>query len=427
MFFGDIMLDIVNKVVWFFTTFFILFSGLFYSFKLKGIQFRFISMIRSIFKSNGSVSAFGLLMTSLAGRIGVGSIAGVALSIYVGGAGSIFWMWVSTFLCAVVTYAESVLGVKYKVKNGDSYRGGPSYYIRDGIGNKILGGVYAVLMIVSYIGCFLSIQSNTITKSLVDIMPISPYVVGIIIVVITFFCICGGFKKIVRVSEKLVPVMTFIYVGTAIIIFAFNLNDMLNLFLSIFKSAFNFKSIFGGFIPMFIIGIQRGIFSNEAGLGTSSIVASSTSSDDYKRQGMIQMFGIYITTLIICTSTAIILLSSDYYLLNIDDVNGIELALYAFKYHFGNVGIYIMVVSILLFSFSTVLTGYYYGESCLEYFFDKPSVKYIYILRIVTLLILFLGCIISSTFLWLFVDVLVGIIVIINLYAIWQLRNDLIN
>jgi len=176
---------------------------------------------------------------------------------------------------------------------------------------------------------------------------------------------------------------------------------------------------------MFIIGIQRGVFSNEAGLGTSSIVASSTSNDDYKRQGMIQMFGIYITTLIICTSTAIILLSSDYYLLNIDDINGIELALHAFKYHFGNIGIYIMVISVLLFSFSTVLTGYYYGESCLEYFFDKPNIKCIYILRGVTLLILFLGCIVSSAFLWSFVDILVGIIVIINLYAIWKLRNDL--
>lgn len=425
MFFGDIMLDNINKFVWFFTTFLLVFIGFFYSFSLKGIQFKFISMIRSIFKNNGNISAFGLLMTSLAGRIGVGSIAGVALSIYIGGQGSIFWMWISTFLCAVITYVETVLGVKYKTKVGDSYYGGPAYYIRDGLGNKMLGGIYAVLMIVSYIGCFLSIQSNTITKSLIDIMPISPYVVGLIIVVVTFFSICGGFKKIVGISEKLVPFMAFIYIGSALFVFVSNLSYMPHIFYSIIKDAFNFKSLLGGFIPVFIIGIQRGIFSNEAGLGTSSIVASTSSSDDYKRQGLIQMFGIYITTLIICTSTAIILLSSDYYLVNVSDVNGIELALYAFKYHFGNIGIYIMVISILLFSFSTILTGYYYGESCLKYFFNTLSNKCIYILRCLTLLILFLGCIISSSFLWSFVDILVGIIVIINLYSIWKLRNQL--
>lgn len=422
MFFGDIMLDFINKFVWFFATFFIGFIGFFYSFKLKGLQFRFIPMFKSIFSNNGNISSFGLLMTSLAGRIGVGSIAGVALSIYIGGRGSIFWMWISTFLCAVITYVETVLGVKYKVKIGDSYYGGPAYYIKDGLNNKILGAIYAILMIVSYIGCFLSIQSNTITKSLVDIMPISPYVVGLIIVVITFFSICGGFRNIVSISEKLVPFMAFIYIGSAIIVLVLNINSIPYLFSSIVKDAFNFKSLLGGFVPMFIIGIQRGIFSNEAGLGTSSIVASSSSSNDYKRQGFIQMFGIYITTLIICTSTAVILLCSDYYLVNVNDVNGIELALYAFKYHFGNLGIYIMVVSILLFSFSTILTGYYYGESCLKYFLNSISNKYIYILRILTLLILFLGCIVSSTFLWAFVDILVGVIVIINLYAIWKLK-----
>lgn len=427
MFFGDIMLNNINKVVWLFVSSFVIFNGVFYTIYLKGIQLKFITMVKSVFKFNGDVSAFGILMTSLAGRIGVGSIAGVALSIYIGGIGSVFWLWVSTFLCAIITYCESFLGAKYKVNKEDGYHGGPAYYIRDGLSNRFLGNVYAILIIFCYIVCFLSIQSNTITRTLTDVTTISPFVVGICIVTITFFCICGGFKKIVSVSEKLVPIMTLVYVGSAFYVFLVNFYNVFDLFVSILKSAFNFKSFFSGFIPMFIIGIQRGIFSNEAGLGTSSIVASTSSSNDFKNQGMIQMFGCYITTLIICTSTVIILLCSNYNGVNLTDINGIELAISAFKYHFGNIGIYIMVISVLLFSFSTILTGYYYGESCLGYFFNKTNIKYIRLLRVVTLIILFFSCFISSSFLWGIVDIFVGITIIINLYGIWKLRKDLLN
>ena len=145
MFFGDIM-SLVNRFIWLFCTSFILVGGLFYTFKFKGIQFRFHSIIKSVFRGN----SFGVLMTSLAGRIGVGSIAGVSLSIYVGGVGSIFWMWISTFFCSIITYIEVVLGIKYKVWNGDNSYGGPSYYIRDGLRNRWLGAVYSILIIVSY-------------------------------------------------------------------------------------------------------------------------------------------------------------------------------------------------------------------------------------------------------------------------------------
>ena len=425
MFFGDNMISFINRFIWLFVMVVIMFSGLYFSFRLKGVQFRFRSMVKSLISSSGDVSSFGLLMTSLAGRIGVGSIAGVCLSIYVGGPGSIFWMWVSTFFCAVITYCEVVIGVKYRVKRGTDYYGGPSYYIRDGIGNRVLGGIYSILIIVSYIGCFLSIQSNTIMKSLTGLLFFSPYVVGICISVITFFCIYGGFKRIVVVCEKLVPVMSFVYIGFSIFVCIVNYDMIGGIFLSIFSEAFNIKSFFGGFIPMVIIGIQRGIFSNEAGIGTSSIVSSSSNSDDFVNQGLIQVFGIYITTLVICSATAIILLSSDYLNLNLFDINGIELASYAFSYHFGKFGVYLLVFSVILFSFSTIVTGYYYGESSFNYFFDRVNIKYIYILRGVTLVILFLGCVLPSSLLWVFVDILVGIMVLINLYAIWKLRDKI--
>lgn len=419
MFFGDIM-SFINRFIWLFCTSFILVGGLFYTFKFKGLQFRFLSIIKSVFSGN----SFGVLMTSLAGRIGVGSIAGVSLSIYIGGVGSIFWMWISTFFCSIITYMEVVLGVKYKVWKGDISYGGPSYYIRDGLNNRFLGGLYSILIIVSYIGCFLSIQSNTIAKSLVSILPFSVSVIAFCICVVTFFCISGGFKKIVNVSMKLVPVMSLIYIGSSIVVLFLNYDKIGSVFFSVLKSAFNFKSFFSGFIPMFIVGIQRGIFSNEAGIGTSSIVCSSSDSDDYKTLGYTQMFGVYVTTFIFCTATAIIILFSDYGSLVLNDINGIEIASYAFNYHFGSIGTYILLISIILFSFSTIITGYYYGESSFNYFFSKLDIKYVYILRGITLVILFLGCIVSSGLLWDIVDILVGIVVLINLFAIWKLKDD---
>ena len=417
MFFGDRML-LINRFIWLFVMLFIIFFGIYLTIRLRGVQFKFRSIFKSVF--HGGSSSFGILMTSLAGRIGVGSIAGVCLSIYIGGAGSIFWMWVSTFFCVAITYSEVILGVKYRCGN----YGGPSYYIRDGVGNKVLGSIYSILIIVSYIGCFLCIQSNTITKSITTLFSFSPCVIGLCISVIAFFCIYGGFKSIVSVCNKIVPVMCLIYIGSSILVLILNYDSILDVFLSVFKNAFDVRAFFSGFIPMVIIGIQRGIFSNEAGIGTSSIVASSCNGD-FRVQGYVQMFGVYITTLIICTATAVIILFSDFSSFNLSNINGIELASHAFSYHFGNIGTYILVISVILFSFSTIITGYYYGESSFNYFFYRINIKYVYILRGITLLILFLGCVMPSNIIWSFADILVGVIVIINLYSIWILRDKL--
>lgn len=413
MFFGDRML-FINRLIWSFVLVFILFLGFYFSVLLRGIQFRFKDMFKSVFFG----SSFGILMTSLAGRIGVGSIAGVCLSIYVGGVGSIFWMWVSTFFCCVVTYCEVVLGVKYKVGE----YGGPAYYIRDGLGNRFLGGLYSFLIIVCYIVCFLCIQSNTITRSIVSLFSFSPYVIGVCISVVTFFCIYGGFKSIVGVCNKVVPFMCLVYIGSSILVLVFNYDMIFSVFLSIIRSAFDFRSFFGGFIPMVIVGLQRGIFSNEAGIGTSSIVASTGS--DFRVQGFVQMFGVYFTSFVICSATAIIVLFCDYSSFDLSSINGIELAGYAFKYHFGNIGTYILVISVVLFSFSTIITGYYYGECGLNYF-SFVNKWFVYILRGVTLFILFLGCILPSSFIWVFVDIFVGVLITINLYAIFKLRNKI--
>lgn len=421
------MLDTINNFIWLIAGFLIVFSGLYFSFSLKGVQFRFTKMFKSLFSNKDSkgVKPYQTLMMVLAGRIGVGSIAGVALAIHLGGIGSIFWMWIVAFIGAANSFVETVLGIIYKEKDEENiYKGGPSYYIKKGLNNKFLGGVYAIIVIFSYIGGFLSIQSNTITKSINEITAVSPVLIGIVISIITSFIIFGGIKRIANTASKIVPFITIGYVLIAVYICIINIDIIPLIFKSIINDAFHFKPFIGGFLGTMIIGIQRGIFSNEAGLGTGAIASSTVETKDSISQGYLQMIGVYITTLLICTSTAIIILTSPYRSLVLDDVNGIEITQFAFSYHLGDIGNYLVFISIILFSFTTILTGYYDGEASLKYFFKKVKKRYLLYLKLTTIVILFLGCMISSTTLWNFVDILVALEAIINIYAIFSLRKD---
>lgn len=423
---GDRMLDITNKILWAVATSLIILSSLYFTFSLKGVQFHFKQMLKSILKKTDSkgIKPYQTLMMVLAGRIGVGSIAGVALAIYLGGIGSIFWMWTIAFLAASISFSETVLGIVYKEKDeGNIFKGVPSYYIKKGLNNKLLGGIYAILVIISYVGGFLSIQANTITKSIRQIININPAVVGILIVISVSFIIFGGIKKIAEVSSKIVPIMILGYISIALFICMKNVNIIPQLFIDIVSDAFNIKSFFSGFLGTIIIGVQRGIFSNEAGLGTGAIASSTVDTMESCTQGYLQMIGVYITTMLICTATVIIVLTSPYNSLILNDVNGIEITQYAFTYHLGNIGNYLVFISIILFSFSTILTGYYDGESSLKYFSSKVKKKYIYILKLATLVILFLGCLISSSLLWIIVDIMIALVAIINIYALIKMRD----
>ena len=428
MFFGDIMLEIINKIVWAIATALIILSSIYFSYKLKFVQFRFVEMIKNLFnkraKNIGITPIQSFLMT-LGSRIGVGSIAGVSLALYIGGPGSIFWMWISAFLSASNTFCETVLGIIYRQKDGHDYKGGPSYYIKEGLNKPKLGALYAILILVSYVGGFVGIQGNTITKSFLEIMDIPKFLIGFLLVLTTSLIIFGGLKKIASFSEKLVPFMTLLYIGIAIFISFKNITLLPGIFLKIITSAFSLKSIYGGLIWTLIIGIQRGIFSNEAGLGTGSITSSTSSTDSPVSQGYIQMLGIYVTTLLICTATVVIVMTSNYQELILSDVNGIEITQYAFKYHLGNFGNILLFISVLLFSFTTILTGYYDGESSLKYFFEKIKPEYLLFLKVISLLVLFLGCIISSTLLWTIVDILVAFLAFINIYALFKLKKDI--
>lgn len=419
-----------NRIVWLIASSLIIISGIYFTFKLKFIQFRFIKMFKSLKIKNdtNTITPFESLMMVLAGRIGVGSIAGIAISIYYGGIGSIFWMWVSSILAASLTFAETTLGMIYQKKDTESIcKGGPSYYIKYGLNNKFLGNIYAIIIIISDILGFISIQTNTITHSIQGLININEFIIGIILCIFVFIIILGGVKRIANFSSKIVPFMTILYLLISFIIIIVNIDKIPNIFISIFKSAFEFKAINGGILGSMIIGIQRGIFSSEAGIGTGAIASSATLATTKKikiAQGYTQMLGVYITAFLICTSTALIVLTSDITNLNFNNFNGIELIQLSFTKHLGSIGNILIFIIIFLFAFSTILSSYYNGESSLKYFIAKPN-KSLKVLKIFTIISILFGAIASANTIWNFIDSFVGILAIINIYAMIKLKDKI--
>ena len=411
------MLKIIDSILWAITTILMVYSGVYFTYKLKFVQFNFKEMFKNIIKKeDNSISPFESLMMVLGGRIGVGSIAGIALAIYLGGIGSIFWMWIIGFISAANSFSEITLGVKYQEKDKNLYKGGPSYYIKNGLNNKKLGRFYALIIVISQVFGFLSIQANTITNSI----NINPIISGLVITLVSFIIINKSTKQLFKISSKLVPIMTLIYIIASIFIIICNIDQIPKLLKSIISEAFNFKSLGFGVLSSFIVGIQRGIFSNEAGLGTGAIAASTVKTAFPVSQGYVQILGIYITTFLICTATALVILTSNINFLG-NNLNGIEITQNAFIYHLGNVGNVIVIISIVLFAFSTILAGFYDAESNLKYLTNKTSY-----LKLIVCFVLFISSIIPAKTIWEIVNILTAILAIINIYALIKLKKDII-
>lgn len=406
--------------IWGVATILIIYSGIYFSFKYKFIQFRFIKMIKSLFsKSSDGITPFESLSLSLSAKIGVGAISGIALAIYIGGAGTIFWMWLCTLICVINTYVESVLGIKYQEKHNNTLMGGPSFYIKKGLKNNKLALLYSILIILSYTGLFLTIQSNTIVKSIVYEFNISYLYPLLFLTIISIIVIFMGNKLIAKLSSILVPIMGIIYILVSSYVIIKNINLLPNIITNIFKLSFNFRSITSSLFVI-IIGIQRGIFASESGLGTSAISSSSTKNDPSK-QGLCEVFGVYFTVFIICSMTALLILLSDYTNVNFNDINGIELTMYAFKYHLGNFGSYLLTIITILFAYSTIISGYFFGEINLKTIFTKISKKELFIFKIMVILLIIIGGVMKSSILWNLVDIMVSFLVIINIYAMIKL------
>ena len=395
-------------------------SGVYFSIKLKFKHLNIIKALKVITRKEDGISSFSSLCISLASRIGVGSLSGVAISLYTGGIGSIFWMWIITLICSSNTMIESMLSIKYRIKKNNYYEGGPFYYMDKGLNNKKLSTVYTIIFLVAYFGAFLLIQSNTISKIVTEIIPINPIIIGIIIVILTSLIIFKGIKEIASVVSKLIPFIAILYISTCLIIILKNITLIDDIFILIIKEAFNLKSFFIGFV----VGCTKSIFSTEAGLGTGAIACASTSNADEIEQGLVQVFGIFFDTFVVSTLTAFVILLSPKIGFNIDNLNGIEITRYAFIYNLGKYGGLILTISIILFAFSTIIGGYYYGEVALKYITKKDNTI---ILKIITIILLLVSTIISPNSIWKLIDIFIVVLAIINTISLILLSKKDIN
>lgn len=419
--------------------------GIFITVKTRALQFRKFgyamkNTVGSLFdksqhaKDKGSVSPFQAVTTALAGTIGTGSIAGLATALVSGGPGAVFWMWISALLGMVTKYAEIVLSIKYREKSEDgSWLGGPMYYIKNGLNVKWLAIVFAIFAMIACIGTGNATQSNSISGVVNQSFNVPTWVTGLILTIIVALVILGGIKRIASVNEKLVPAMAIFFVVAAILCLCFNIDKIPQAFALIFKEAFNFKAAFGGVAGYGIMtamrfGVGRGVFTNEAGLGSAPIAHSASSTKDPVKQGLWGMFEVFATTIVICTMSALVVLTSDIYLNGYNQtINGIKdaftitgapLSSKAFNEAIPYVGEIGIAVATVFFSLSTILGWAYYGEVCAGYIFKKHRKTAVLIYRIIYVAFVFIGAVADIGIVWTIADCFNVLMALPNLIAL---------
>ena len=403
----------------------LLFVSLIFTFYFQGVQFRFKKMIQCLTKksSNSSVSSFQSFTMALAARVGVGSLAGVALGIYIGGPGSVFWMWISALITAAASFVESTLAQLYKKRDGDIYIGGPAYYIEYGMHQKGFAVIYAFIIVLTYTFGFSAIQANTIATSFRDVLSIPPLLTGVGLALITSMIIFGGASTIAKMTSKIVPIMALFYIGIGLFVMITHFDYIPTFFMTIFQDAFQPSPLIGGTVMYtIIIGIKRGVFSNEAGMGSGAHAAAVTNSDNPTDQGYIQSFGVYVTTLFICTITAFLIMVTNAVEVGTTHSNGIELTQYALTELFGPMGGVILAISIFFFAFSTILTGYFYGDCNVKYLCKNE--KILYPVRVMVLIVILISSIGSASLIWSLVDLGVALTATINVMALCYLAKE---
>lgn len=424
----------------------ILMTSLTKFFQLSHIGHWWSNTIGSIFKDkhitqhtdaeDQSISQFQSLCTALAATIGTGNIVGVASALISGGPGAIFWMWIVAFFGMMTNYSENVLGIYYRRKNEkDEWCGGAMYYLKDGLGSykgfKQVGAILAVLFsifcVLASFGIGNMSQINSISGNMEAAFGVSPYITGAVLLIVAALVIVGGLKRIASVTEKLVPFMAIIYVIGALVIFIMNINQCGAVFSAIFKGAFGLRAVGGGIVGSGVKlaitwGMKRGVFSNEAGLGSSVMVHSSSNVKEPVRQGMWGIFEVFADTIIVCTLTAFAVLSSGLIDLEtgavLSESAGSALVGEAFATRFGNIGPMFIAVAILLFAFSTVLGWSHYGSKAWEYLFGTKSTL---IYKIVFVLMIFVGATMNLSLAWDLSDTFNGLMAIPNLIGVLSL------
>ncbi|MDD1793001.1 alanine:cation symporter family protein [Enterovibrio makurazakiensis] len=404
-------------------------AGIYFTLRTGFIQFRSFGHMFSLIKdsrqgANGGISSFQAFSTSLAARVGTGNMAGVAVAIYLGGPGAVFWMWVTALVGMSTSFIESTLAQAYKVNHDDNtFRGGPAYYIEKGLGQRWLGIAFAICLIVAFGLAFNGVQSNSIAAAMNTAFGTDNTWVGIILAVGVAPIIFGGMRSVARVAELVVPFMAIGYLIVAVYVIAINIGVLPEIFATIVKSALGFEQAAGGAIGAAMMqGIKRGLFSNEAGMGSAPNAAAtaSTRPNHPAAQGYVQMLGVFIDTIVICTATASIILLSG--MLDTESgVTGIALTQAALVTEVGPWGAGFIAIAILLFAFTSLIANYSYGESNIEYIFKSKLAINIY--RVAVLAMVVVGAVVDLPTVWAFADLSMGMMAIINLVAILGLSG----
>lgn len=412
--------------------------GLYFSFRTRFLQIRHIKeMVRLLVKgesSDAGVSSFQALAMSLSGRIGVGNVAGTATGIAFGGPGSVFWMWVITFIGAASAYTESTLAQIYKEKQDGEYRGGPAFYIEKGLGWKWFAVVFAVATLLAMAILMPGIQTNAIAEGVKNAFGVPTAVTGGIVVLLMAAIIFGGVKRIARVAEFVVPFMAGAYLLLALIIVAVNIEKVPDVFGLIFKSAFGQEQVFGGILGSTIMwGVKRGLYANEAGQGTGAHPAAAAEVSHPVKQGLVQAFSIYLDVFLVVTSTAMMILFTNAY--NVIDGSGKFLVenlkgvdpgpgytQHAIDTFIPGFGSGFVAIALFFFAFTTIFAYYYIAETNLAYLVRGKNRKMsMFILKIVLLGAVFYGSVKTATTAWAMGDIGLGIMVWLNLLAIFFL------
>ncbi|TQR37200.1 alanine:cation symporter family protein [Lysinibacillus sphaericus] len=409
-----------NSILWtYFIITLLLAAGFYFSFGTKFVQIRlFPEMFRLIVEKrdgDSGVSPFQAFTISAASRVGTGNITGVALAIGVGGPGAVFWMWIIAVLGMATAFIESTLAQVYKVKDGDTFRGGPAYYMEKALGQRKLGIIFSILLTLSFGFIFNAVQSNTIATSVGEAFHIKPYIIGIMLVVLTAMIIFGGVHRIVKVTQVLVPVMAVFYLAVALFVVVTNLSEIPAVFKLIFTEAFGLQEAAGGAIGTAIMqGVRRGLFSNEAGIGSVPNAAATANTSHPAKQGLVQSLGVFFDTIMICSATAFIIILAGLY--NTGESDGIILTQNSLAVHVGSWAPYFIAIAIIFFAFSSIVGNYYYGESNIEFMNAHKGWMFGY--RILVLVMVMFGSLAQVQLVWNLADLFMGLMAIINITII---------
>ena len=414
----------INDVLWTYILIIMLLGcAVWFTIKTRFVQFRMLGeMLRLLGESTSKgegkehhISSFQAFMVSLASRVGTGNLAGVATAITVGGPGAVFWMWLIALLGSSSAFIESTLAQLYKVHGKTSYIGGPAYYMKKGLKKPWMGILFAILIIFTFAFAFNTVQSNTICAAFEQAFQVDHTLMGIILTVLTLTVIFGGIQRIAKVSSIIVPVMALGYILLALVIVGINFTQIPAVFKLIVSSAFGWEQALGGGIGAALMqGIKRGLFSNEAGMGSAPNVAATADVTHPVKQGLIQALGVFSDTLVICTCTAFIILFSGVPLGG--EINGVQLTQMALDTQIGSGGSTFVAIAILFFAFSSVIGNYYYGEANLRYITHNKLIMTIF--RLTTGVMVMFGALASLDLVWSLADVCMALMTICNLIAI---------